>query len=135
MRWSFCRTCLTGVLVAACVKSSVREFFPSPENPRYTPERGSAAVREYLRIRCPDLAKPPARDSATLRARVRVDSAGLATSAELNDSSGDQVMDGVIGTVFAQLDLSATQPRRTDYQARVSYACRDSVAARIEVSP
>jgi hypothetical protein len=113
----------------------VREFLPSPENPRYTPERGSAAVREYLRIRCSDLAKAPARDSATLSARVRVDSAGLATSAQLNESSGDEVMDGVIGTVVAQLDLSARQPRRNEYLARVAYACRDSIGARIDVTP
>ncbi len=113
----------------------MREFFPSPENPRYTPERGGAAVREYLRLRCADLAKAPARDSATLLARVRVDSAGLATAAQLSGTSGDPVMDGVIGTVVAQLDLSARTPRRSEYQARVAYACRDSIAARIDVSP
>lgn len=119
----------------ACVKSTVREFYPSPENPRYTPERGSAAVREYLRLRCADL-KPPARDSATLLARVRVDSTGKAVAAELNGTSGDPLMDGVIGTVVAQLDLSADSTHRNSmYQARVEYACRDSVGARIVVSP
>jgi hypothetical protein len=135
MRWRSCSACLTSVLVFACVTSTVREFFPSPENPRYTPERGSAAVREYLRLRCADLATPPARDSATLLARVRVDSAGMATAAQLNGSSGDPLMDGVIGTVVAQLDLSASTPRRAEYQARVAYACRDSAAARIDVTP
>jgi hypothetical protein len=113
----------------------MREFYPSPENPRYTPERGSVAVREYLRLRCAELAKPPARDSATLLARVRVDSAGQATVAQLTGTSGDPVMDGVIGTVAAQLDLSANTPRRAEYHARIAYACRDSVAARIDVTP
>jgi hypothetical protein len=123
------------VLLLACVKSTVREFYPSPENPRYTPERGSVAVREYLRLRCAELAKPPARDSGTIIAHVRVDSAGRATVAQLAGTSGDAVMDGVIGTVAAQLDLSATQPRRPAYQARIAYACRDSVAVRIDVAP
>lgn len=133
MRWSFCRICLTGVIVAACVTNTVREFYPSPENPRYTPERGSAAVREYLRLRCADL-KPPARDSATLLARVRVDSTGKAVAAELSGTSGDPLMDGVIGTVVAQLDLPADSTHRSTYQARVEYACRDSVGARIVIS-
>jgi hypothetical protein len=135
MRWSFSKACLTGWLLTACVSSTVREFFPSPENPRYTPERGSVAVREYLRLRCAELAKPPKRDSATLLARIKVDTAGHATAAELNGTSGDELMDGVIGTVVAQLDLSANSPRRAEYQARVAYACRDSVAARIDVTP
>ncbi|MGH7711073.1 MAG: hypothetical protein ACREOG_07305 [Gemmatimonadaceae bacterium] len=113
----------------------MREYFPSPANPRYSPERAGAAVREYLRLRCAELAKPPARDSATLFARIRVDSSGKATSAQLSGTSGDQLMDGVIGTVAAQLDLSASTPRRSEYQARVAYACRDSVAARIDVTP
>ncbi|MGQ0642979.1 MAG: hypothetical protein ACT4P6_19720 [Gemmatimonadaceae bacterium] len=135
MRWSYCSACLTAVLAVACVKTTLREYFPSPENPRYTPERGSAAVRDYLRLRCSELAKPPARDSATLTARVRVDSGGKATAAQLSGSSGDAVMDGVIGTVVAQLDLSASMPRRGEYQARIAYSCRDSVAARIDVTP
>lgn len=148
MRWSFSRICLTGVVIAACVSSTVREFYPSPENPRYTPERGSAAVREYLRLRCADL-KPPARDSATLFARIRVDSTGKAVAAEMSGTSGDPLMDGVIGTVVAQLDLSVidlvgTTPtpvrsrpsaNRSTYDARVEYACKDSVGARIVVSP
>lgn len=95
------------------------------------------AVREYLRLRCAELAKPPRRDSATLTARVSVDSAGKATMAQLNGTTGDDVMDGVIGTVVAQLDLSASAPapRRQEYLARVAYACRDSIAARIDVTP
>jgi hypothetical protein len=121
-------------VLVGCVSSTTREFYPSPENPRYTPERGSNAVREYLRLRCPEL-KPPKRDSATLVARVKVDTAGHATAATLSGTSGDQVMDGVIGTVFAQLDLSANTPRRAEYQARVAYACGDSIAARIDVTP
>lgn len=133
MRWSFCSFCLT--LAAACVTNTVREFYPSPENPRYTPERGSAAVREYLRLRCADLAKPPARDSATIPAKIRVDSTGKALSAELNGTSGDPLMDGVMGTVLAQLEVAADSAHRGLYQARVVYACRDSVAARIVVSP
>lgn len=135
MRWSSSRLCLTVVLVAACVSATVREFYPSPDNPRYTPERGSAAVREYLRLRCPDLNKAPARDSGTILARVRMDTTGKATVAELNGTSGDPLMDGVIGTVLAQLDLSADSTHKREYQARVAYACRDSVGARIELTP
>ena len=145
-RWSFSKLCLTPALLAACVSTTVREFYPSPENPRYTPERGSAAVREYLRLRCGDL-KPPARDSATLLARIRVDSTGKAVAAELSGTSGDPLMDGVIGTVVAQLDLAIIDlvgatptpipqfvKHGTMYRARVEYACRDSVGARIVVS-
>lgn len=135
MRWPCSSACLTALLAAACVTATVREFVPSPDNPRYTPERAGAAVREYLRLRCPDLAKPPARDSATLRARIHVDSTGRATAAELSGTSGDAVMDGVVGTVVAQLDLSAETVRRPQYQARITYVCRDSVAVRIDVTP
>jgi hypothetical protein len=133
MRWSCSSVCLTAFLAAACVTATVREYYPSPENPRYTPESGAAAVRAYLRLRCPELTKPPARDSATVSARIRVDSSGKATAAELSGTSGDAVMDGVIGTVVAQLDLAASTPRRPEYRARVAYACRDSVAARIDI--
>lgn len=55
--------------------------------------------------------------------------------AELIGTSGDPLMDGVIGTVLAQLDLSADTTHRATYQARIAYACRDSVGARIAVSP
>jgi hypothetical protein len=116
----------------------VREFFPSPENPRYTPERGAAAVREYLRLRCPEMTAAATRDSATLNGAVLVDTAGLVTSAELSETTGDQLMDGVIGTVLAQLDLSALPQRdraRARYVTRVAYACRDTVAALIDVAP
>lgn len=135
MRWSCSSVCLTAVLAAACVTATVREFYPSPENPRYTPESGAGAVRAYLRLRCPELTKAPARDSGTVNARIRVDSSGKATAAELSGTSGDAVMDGVIGTVVAQLDLSASTPRRPEYRARVEYACRDSVGTRIVISP
>lgn len=145
MRWSFCSFCLTCAFAAACVRTTVREFYPSPENPRYTPERGSAAVREYLRLRCADLAKPPARDSGTLLARVRVDSTSKAVAAELNGTSGDPLMDGVIGTALAQLDFSVFDsvggtptpvriPHSSDYRVRVEYACRDSAGARIVIA-
>lgn len=106
-------------------------------------------MREYLRLRCPELGKPPARDSATLHARVRVDTSGKATVAELSETTGDEVMDGVIGTVLAQLEVAfvaiggpeaapaytppALRPR--EYRARVAYACRDTVGARIDVTP
>lgn len=149
MRWSCSSVCLTAFLAVACVTATVREFYPSPENPRYTPESGAGAVRAYLRLRCPELTKAPARDSGTVNARIRVDSSGKATAAELSGTSGDPVMDGVIGTVVAQLDLAVfdlvgsnptrvripAQATRSTYQARVEYACRDSVGARIVISP
>jgi hypothetical protein len=138
MRWSFCSACLTVALALACVSSTVREFYPAPENPRYSPQRGAAAVREYLRLRCPEMTQPLVRDSATLNGSLRVDSAGLVTAAELSETTGDEVMDGVIGTVLAQLDLSALPGRdaqRARYTTRVVYACRDSVTARIDVAP
>lgn len=139
-------SCIT-IIGIACVSSTVREFYPSPDNPRYTPETGSSAVREYLRLRCPELGKPPTRDSATLRARVRVDTSGKATVAELTETTGDKMMDGVIGTVLAQLDLPvhvaiagpeaapAYTPPIREYRASIAYACRDTVGARITVRP
>ncbi|MGQ0539347.1 MAG: hypothetical protein ACT4R6_10400 [Gemmatimonadaceae bacterium] len=127
-----------------------REYLPSPANPRYTPDRGALALREYLRVRCPDLAKQAGKDSGIVQARVRVDSSGKALAAELRGTSGDDVLDGVIGTVAAQLEFTADSVRPTRFAdsvrlprlppfpaqrlVHVRYACRDSVTAHI-VSP
>jgi hypothetical protein len=97
------------LLLAACVTTVTRSFVPSPRNPRYTTATAAPVLAEYVRLQCPGFRQAQRPDSGTARLAVDADSAGVATRSELVRGTGDEMLDGVFGTVAAQL----TFPRDT----------------------
>ena len=91
--------------VVACVTTVTRAFLPSPRNPTYTPAQAEVVLAEYTRLQCAPLRQAQKSDSGSARLVVDVDSSGVATRAELQRPTGDEMLDGVYGTVAAQLAL------------------------------
>ncbi len=131
MRWSSCsvtvpasRASLAFLLLstAACVTSRTRSFLPSPQNPIYTPATAEPVLAEYLRLQCGALRKAQRPDSGTARFVVDVDTSGFATRATLVRGTGDETLDGVFGTVSAQLTF-AKAPRARHEGVDIGYRC------------
>lgn len=125
MRCSFSSALVGLVGLGGCVTTTTRTFLPSRQNPLYRPAEAEPVLTEYLRLQCPAFRKAQRPDSGIVRFVVRVDSAGFATSAELAQGTGDQLVDGVFGTVAAQLtfapDTLTRRPRRE--AVSMHYAC------------
>lgn len=140
MRWSFSRraarapftaVALLATLAAGCVTSTTRSFLPSPQNPIYTPAKAEPVLAEYVRLQCGPLRQAQRPDSGTARFVVDVDTSGFATRAELVRRTGDDTLDGVFGTVSAQLTFArAPKARREDVD--IAFAC-DGDNARVTV--
>lgn len=129
------RSALVALFLVACVTTTTRYFMPSTSNPIYRPEQAAPVLSEYVRLQCPDFKRASKPDSGDVRLRVDVDTSGFATRAELLNSSGNELLDGVFGTVAAQLvfPVDSTQPRRARTENLVmSYQCSgDSAVVRI----
>lgn len=139
MQWSFSSGAsrrgvmsAAALLAAACVTTTVRTFLPSPQNPTYTATAAEPVLAEYARLQCEALRKAERPDSGTARFVVDVDTAGAATRAELARGTPDALLDGVFGTVAAQLTFArAPRPRRE--RVDIAWRCegdRASVAVR-----
>lgn len=135
MRWSSCslvapaaRAALAALLTAAllssvaCVTTRTRSFLPSPQNPIYTPTRAEPVLAEYLRLQCGALRQAQRPDSGTARFLVDVDTSGFATRATLVRGTGDDTLDGVFGTVSAQLTF-AKAPKARQEDVDIDYRC------------
>jgi len=141
MRCSSSRAALL-LLFAACVSSTTRYFLPSPQNPTYSLEGATPVLREYVRLQCPALRQKERADSGAIGALVEMDSTGKATRARLEGTTGDETLDGVIGTVVAQLviarEASAMSAAATSSseRLRVDYRCSaDSAIVRLARQP
>lgn len=139
MRWSSSRAvarptllAVAGAFVAGCVTTTTRSFLPSPQNPIYTVARAEPVLNEYLRLQCEPLRKAERPDSGTARFAVAVDTMGFATRADLEVGTGDETLDGVFGTVAAQLTFDRTGRRRLERVA-MHYRCEGD-AARVTVT-
>lgn len=123
------------LVVAACVTTTTRYFVPSTQNPIYRPEQATPVLAEYVRLQCPAFREAARPDSGQVRLLVDVDTLGFATRAELTRSSGDKLLDGVFGTVGAQLVFprDSVQRRRPRRQSVVmDFRCLgDSAVVRI----
>ncbi len=127
---------LTPLVLVACVTSSTITYLPSPEQPPLALDEGRAMIARFIGPECDRLV------AANLASRqvdvvVATDSAGLARSAELRGSTGDERANGVIGAVAAQLDLgsNAATASGTGGSAalRAGYSCADGgVTASLE---
>lgn len=122
---------LSPILLVACVSSTTITYLPSPEQPRLGLDEGRSMIARFIGLECDRLA------AANLASRqvdvvVVTDSVGLAKSAELQGSTGDERANGVIGAVSAQLDLGSSANglgsggRST--ALRAGYSCSDEGA-------
>ncbi|MEP7381040.1 MAG: hypothetical protein ABI910_05100 [Gemmatimonadota bacterium] len=109
-------------LGAGCVTVTTRAFLPSPHNPLYTPARAEPVLTDYLRLQCEPLRKSQRPDSGTARFIIDVDTAGFATRAEMQRGTGDDTLDGVFGTVAAQLTFERAAKARREH-VDLLYAC------------
>lgn len=100
-------------LLTACVTTTTRYFISTPQNPVFRREQAVPVLTEYVRVQCPVLREASRPDSGQARLAIDVDTAGFATRAELTKESGDRLLDGVIGTVGAQLVFPKDTTRRT----------------------
>ena len=120
----------------ACVHTVTRYYLPDERNPRFDAESATEVLGEYLRVQCPErmAAKKPERGD--VRLTITTDTSGAVTRAELVSSSGDELLDGLFGTVAAQLkvdSLRATKKLATR-SVRMGFNCAESTqAATLEV--
>ncbi|MCC6930870.1 MAG: hypothetical protein IT359_17905 [Gemmatimonadaceae bacterium] len=110
------------VLAGACVTTTTREWLPSPANPTYTAASSQPVLAEYVRLQCAALRKAQHPDTGSARFVVDVDTAGRATRAQVVRATPDELLDGVFGTVAAQLRFPAA-PRARREPVDIAYRC------------
>ena len=132
------RQCLTmlGVamllVAAACVHTVTRYYLPDAKNPRFDLDAATQTLDQYLRVQCPERLAANKPGSGDVRVTVLTDTTGAVTRAELVSSSGDELLDGLFGTVAAQLkvdSLRATTKTSATRRLRMGYSCAPNVAA------
>jgi len=132
------RQCLTmlGVamllVAAACVHTVTRYYLPDAKNPRFELDAATQTLDQYLRVQCPERLAANKPGSGDVRVTVLTDTTGAVTRAELVSSSGDELLDGLFGTVAAQLkvdSLRATTKTSATRRLRMGYSCAPNVAA------
>ena len=120
------------LVTAACVHTVTRYYLPDAKNPRFELDAATQTLDQYLRGPRPArlAAPPPPRGDG--RVTVLPDPPGAVTRAELVSSSGDELLDGLFGTVAAQLkvdSLRATTKTSATRRLRMGYSCAPNVAA------
>jgi len=131
MRWPFFDRLAAVLLAAACVHTVTRYYLPDERNPRFSAESATQALDQYLRLQCPERLAAKRPDRGNARLTITTDTSGAVTRAELVSSSGDEMLDGLFGTVAAQLkvdSLRATKKLATR-SVRMGFTCADSSAA------
>ncbi len=122
---------LTAVLLAACVSSVTRYYVPDPRNPRFDAEGATQTLDQYLRVQCPERLAAKKAESGDVRLTIQTDTSGAVTRAELLSSTGDEMLDGMFGTVAAQLkidSLRATGAATATRRARIGFSCAPNTA-------
>ena len=109
------------LLLAACVTTTTVSYVPSADRPRLTLDAGGRTLAQFVGVECERLAAA-GRDSGAAVARVALDSAGTAVSAEILTSSGDARVDGIVGAIAAQLRLDG-RPASATTAVRASWRC------------
>lgn len=120
------------VLATACVTQTSISYLPSPDQPRFDLAQGQATLGQFVGLECERL-REAGRAEGSARLRLVQDDSGLVTQADLEASSGDSRVDGVMGAIAAQLRLPpATAGRRA--VVRAGYRCdeRGTVTATLE---
>ena len=115
----------------ACVHTVTRYYLPDARNPRFDTQGATQVLDQYLRIQCPERLAAKKPEHGVVRLTITTDTSGAVTRAELVSSSGDELLDGLFGTVAAQLkadSLRATKKLATR-SVRMGFSCADSSAA------
>ena len=120
------------VAVAACVSTVTRYYLPDAHNPRFDTDAAAQMIDQYLRVQCPERVAAKKSERGEARLTILTDTSGAVTRAELVSSTGDDVLDGLFGTVAAQLkadSLRATTKPTATRKLRVGFTCAPDVAA------
>ena len=121
----------------ACVHTVTRYYLPDAHNPRFDTDGATKVLDQYLSVQCPErlAAKKPERGD--VRLTISIDTSGSVTRAELVSSSGDELIDGLFGTVAAQLKADSLRPTTKALATRrvhMGYSCAPNAAvATLEV--
>jgi TonB family protein len=136
MRWPFCELVLAASL-AACVHTVTVYYLPDGHNPRFDLDDAAQVLDQYLGIQCPDLMAAKKPETGDVRLTILTDTSGAVTRAELMKSSGDEKLDGLFGSVAAQLkvdSLRAPAKRVATHRLHMGYSCAPNApAATLEV--
>jgi TonB family protein len=121
----------------ACVHTVTRYYLPDARNPRFDAESATQVLGQYLRVQCPERLATKKPERGDVRLTITTDTTGAVTRAELLSSSGDEMLDGLFGTVAAQLkvdSLRATKKPLATRSVRMGFNCAEnSAAATLEV--
>ena len=127
------------LLLIACVSTVTRYYLPDVHNPRFDADRATQVIDQYLRVQCPERLAAKKSDRGEARLTITTDTTGAVTRAELVSSTGDELIDSMLGTVAAQLkvdSLRATTKPTATRQLRVGFSCaRDAAVATLQVLP
>jgi TonB family protein len=125
------------LLATACVHTVTRYYLPDAHNPRFDTESATQVLGQYLRVQCPGRLAARKPERGDVRLTITTDTSGAVTRAELVSSSGDELLDGLFGTVAAQLkidSLRATKKPLATRNVRMGFNCAEtSAAATLEV--
>jgi hypothetical protein len=120
------------VVASACVSTVTRYYLPDAKNPRFELDDAAQTLDQYLRVQCPERLAAKKPESGDIHVTVLTDTSGAVTRAELVSSSGDELLDGLFGTVAAQLkvdSLKATTKTTASRRLRMGYNCAPNAAA------
>ena len=124
------------MLAAACVHTVTTYYLPDANNPRFDTDGATRVLDQYLSVQCPERKAAKKAERGDVRLTITIDTSGAVTRSELESSSGDTMLDGLIGTVTAQLkvdSLRATKKSLTTRPVRVGYDCTQTGGATLEV--
>ena len=120
------------VVVSACVSTVTRYYLPDVKNPRFELDDAAQTLDQFLRVQCPERLAAKKSESGDVRVTVLTDTTGAVTRAELVSSTGDDLLDGLFGTVAAQLkvdSLKASNTATASRRLRMGYSCAPNAAA------
>ncbi len=119
-------------LALGCVHTVTTYYLPDTHNPRFDTDGATQVLDQYLRVQCPERMAAKKADHGDARLTITTDTSGAVTRADLVSSSGDEMLDGLFGTVAAQLkvdSLRATKKPLATRNLRVGYSCAPNGAA------
>lgn len=114
-------------IAGACVTTTTRSWLPSPANPTYTAASAEPVLAEYVRLQCDALRKAQRPDTGSARFVVDVDTTGAARRSEIVRATPDELLDGVFGTVAAQLRFTPAPKARRE-PVEIVYRCEGEQA-------
>ncbi len=86
--------------------------------------QAEVVLTDYVRLACPGLREAAKPDSGQTRFLVSVDSMGFVSRAEMLRGTGDDLLDGIFGTVAAQLTFSVDSKHSRIWRERVAWDFR-----------